>query len=81
MYFFTLAKQRNLQLKWCIRSAGTSFGAGLPNYYITARKSGKISSHTEKLFSTNTRQSMKRQIATERLSKICYIQMRIHMGS
>ena len=29
-----------------------------------------VSSHTEKLFSSDTRQSMKRQIATERLSKI-----------
>ena len=36
----------------------------------TARKSGNISSHTEKLFSPDTRQSMKRRITTERLSKI-----------
>ena len=36
----------------------------------TARKSGNISSHTEKLFSSDTRQSMKRRIATARLSKI-----------
>ena len=35
-----------------------------------SRKSGNISSHTEKLFSCDTRQSMKRRIATERLSKI-----------
>ena len=38
--------------------------------FSTARKSGNISSHTEKLFSSDTRQSMKRQIATKRLSKI-----------
>ena len=38
--------------------------------FSTARKSGNISSHTEKLFSSDTRQSMKRRIATERLSKI-----------
>ena len=36
----------------------------------TARKSGNISSHTEKLFSSDTRQSMKRRIATEKLFKI-----------
>ena len=40
------------------------------NIYSTARKSGNISSHTGKLFSSDTRQSMKRRIATERLSKI-----------
>ena len=38
--------------------------------FSTARKSGNISSHTEKLFSSDTCQSMKRRIATERLSKI-----------
>ena len=48
--------------------------------FSTARKSGNISGHTEKLFSSDTRQSMKRRIATERLSKI-YSQMRIHMVS
>ena len=42
---------------------------GLHNF-STARKSGNISSHTEKLFSSDTRQSMKRRIAIERLSKI-----------
>ena len=36
----------------------------------TARKSGNISSHTEKLFSYDNRQRMKRHIATDRLSKI-----------
>ena len=36
----------------------------------TARKSGNISSHTEKLFSSDNRQRMKRHIATDRLSKI-----------
>ena len=40
------------------------------NNFGTARKSGNISSHTEKLFSSDTRQSMKRRIATERLFKI-----------
>ena len=38
--------------------------------FSTTRKSGNISSHTEKLFSSDIRQSMKRRIATERLSKI-----------
>ena len=38
--------------------------------FSTARKSGNSSSHTVKLFSSDTRQSMKRRIATERLSKI-----------
>ena len=32
--------------------------------FSTARKSGNISSHTEKLFSSDTRRSMKRRIAT-----------------
>ena len=39
-------------------------------YIYISRKSGNISSHTEKLFSSDTRQSMKRRIATERISKI-----------
>ena len=38
--------------------------------FSTARKGGNISSYTVKLFSSDTRQSMKRRIATERLSKI-----------
>ena len=38
-------------------------------YFSTARKSGNIS-HILKAFLSDTRQSMKRRIATERLSKI-----------
>ena len=38
--------------------------------FSTAQKSGNISSHTGKLFSSDTRQSMKHRIVTERLSKI-----------
>ena len=41
--------------------------------FSTARKSGNISSQTEKLFSSDTRQSMKRRIATERLCAKIYI--------
>ena len=40
------------------------------NDISTARKSGNISSHTEKLFSSDTRYSMKRQIVIESLSKL-----------
>ena len=40
---------------------------GKTESFSTARKSGNISSHIEKLFSSDTRQSMKRRIATERL--------------
>ena len=38
--------------------------------YTTARNSGNISSHTEERFSSDNRQSIKRRIATERLSNI-----------
>ena len=38
--------------------------------FSTARKSGKISHILKAFFSSDTRQSMKRRIATERLSKI-----------
>ena len=52
-----------------VRSEKISFCNSESNI-STARTSGSISSHTEKLFSSDTRQSMKRRIATERLSKI-----------
>ena len=44
----------------------------------SVRKSGNIFRHTEKLFSSDTRQSMKRRIVTERLTEI-YSQMQIHV--
>ena len=46
--------------------------------FTRARKCGNIFRHTEKLYSSDTRQSMKRRIVTERLSQI-YSQMRLHV--
>ena len=45
-------------------------------YFTTARSSGNILA--EKLFSSDTHQSIKRRIVTERLTEI-YTQMRLHV--